>query len=110
MKKFWYGILAFTPLIEIIISVVLMIASIVLMIMAAAGSVNVSSAVPVVLLWVSIFGIILGIILCIVGAVVFTVHAKKNEKLDGSARGVWIGSLIALVCFAFPVYWWKCIK
>lgn len=87
-----------------------MIVSIVLMSAAALGSVNVSAAVPTILLWVSIAGIILGIVLCILGAVIFTIHAKKNEKLDNTAKGIWIGTFVTLVCFAFPVYWWKCIR
>lgn len=110
MKKFGYGVLAFFPLIEIIASLVLLIVSIVMMTMAAMGSADVSAALPSVLLWVSIAGVILGIILCIVGAVVFIKHAKNNEKLESNAKGVWIGSLVTLVCFVFPVYWWKCIR
>lgn len=110
MKKFGYGVLAFFPLIEIIASIVLLIVSIIMMTMAALGSANVSAALPSVLLWVSIAGVIFGIILCIVGAVIFVKHAKSNEKLEGNAKGVWIGSLVTLVCFAFPVYWWKCIR
>ena len=110
MKKFRYGVLAFTPLIEVILSVVLMIVSIVLMIMAALGSVNASVTVLSVLLWVSIAGIMVGIVLCIAGAVIFAAHAKKNERLDDTSRGKWVASLICLVCFAFPVYWWKYIR
>lgn len=110
MKKVWYAFIAFFPLIEVIISVILMIVSIVLMVSAAMGTVDVSAAVPSVLLWVGIAGIILGILLCIAGAVVFSLHAKNNPNLDNNARGVWMTSLIGLVCFSFPVYWWKCIR
>lgn len=62
MKKFWYGVLAFTPLIEAIVSVVLMLVSIVLMVMAAIGSINISAAVPSVLLWISIA--VISLLLC----------------------------------------------
>ena len=110
MKKLWYTFLAFFPLIDVIVSVVLMIVSMVLMVTIATGSVDASAALPGVLLWISIAGIILGIIFCIWGAVVFTVHAKNNEKLTGNAKGIWIGSFVTLICFAFPVYWWKCIR
>ncbi|MBE5886288.1 MAG: hypothetical protein E7284_07810 [Lachnospiraceae bacterium] len=110
MKKLLYGILAFVPLIEVILSLVAMIAGIVMMVMAAFGSMNISAALPSVLLWVGIAGIVLGILLCIVGAVVFTIHAKNNPNLDNNARSVWMTSLIGLVCFSFPVYWWKCIR
>ena len=87
-----------------------MIVSMVLMVSIAAGSVDASAALPSVLLWISIAGIILGIVFCIWGAVVFTAHAKNNERLEGNAKGIWIGSFVTLICFAFPVYWWKCIR
>ncbi len=110
MKKVWYTFMAFFPLIEVIISVILMIVSIVLMVSAAMGTVDVSAAVPTILLWISIVGIMIGIVLCILGAVIFTIHAKNNDKLEGNAKGIWIGSFVTLICFAFPVYWWKCIR
>lgn len=110
MKKFWYGILAFSPLIDFIVSVILMSLSIAFMVGAASGQLDMSAATAIILLWISIAGLILGVILCIVGAIVFSVHAKKNAALDSKAQGIWIGSLVTLVCFAFPVYWWKCIR
>ena len=82
MKKFLYGVLAFFPIIEVILSVVSMVTGIVLLVLVAMGTVDMSAAVPSILLWLGIGGIILGIILCVVGAVVFTVHAKKNPNLD----------------------------
>lgn len=110
MKKFLYGVLAFFPIIEVILSVVAMVAGIVLLVLVAIGTVNMSVAVPSILLWGGIVGIILGIVLCIVGAIVFTVHAKKNPNLDDKERGKWTALLICLVCFAFPSYWNKCIR
>ena len=110
MKKFLYGVLAFFPIIEVILSVVSMVAGIVLLVLVAMGTVDMSAAVPSILLWLGIGGIILGIILCVVGAVVFTVHAKKNPNLDDKERGKWTALLICLVCFAFPSYWNKCIR
>ena len=110
MKKFLYGVLAFFPIIEVILSIVSMVAGIVLLVLVAMGTVNMSAAVPSILLWLGIGGIILGIILCVVGAVVFTVHAKKNPNLDDTERGKWTALLICLVCFAFPSYWNKCIR
>ncbi len=110
MKKFWYGVWAFTPLIVTIASVIMMIVSIILMVAAATGGIQISAAVPSVLLWISIVGLIVGIILCIVGAIIFSVHAKRNENLEGNAKGIWIVSFVTLVCFAFPAYFVKCIK
>lgn len=110
MKKFWYGVLAFTPLIVTIVSAIMMIVSMILMVMSAMGSIDMSTAVSSVLLWLSIVGLVVGIILCIVGAIVFSVHAKKNENLEGNAKGIWIASFVTLVCFAFPAYFVKCIK
>lgn len=110
MKKFGYAFMAFFPLIEVIASIVLMIVSIVLMVSSAMGSMDVSAAVPTILLWLSIVGIIVGIVLCIAGIALFTVHAKNNENLTGNAKGIWIGAFVTLICFAFPVYWWKCMR
>ena len=109
MKKFGYGVLAFLPVIEIVASIVLMIVSIALMTAAAMGNGAIDAAVPVILLWVSIVGIILGIVLCVVGAVVFCAHVKKNENIEEDSKKMWMVSLITLVCFSFPVYWVKCI-
>lgn len=110
MKKFWYGVLAFMPLIVTIVSAIMMIVSIILMVMSAMGSIQMSAAVPSILLWLSIVGLVVGIILCIIGAIIFSVHAKKNENLEGNAKGIWIASFVTLVCFAFPAYFVKCVK
>ncbi len=110
MNKFGYAFMAFFPLIELIASIVLMIAGIVLMVSSAMGGTDMSAAVPSILLWVGIAGIIVGIVLCIMGIAVFTVHAKNNSNLEGNGKGIWIGLFVTLICFVFPVYWWKYIR
>lgn len=110
MKKFLYGILAFSPIIELVLSLIAMIAGFVMLGGTVLTGANINTDLATALLWVGIAGIILGIVLCVAVAVIFCIHVKRNEELDSTQKGVWIGSLIGLMFLSFPVYWWKCMK
>ena len=110
MKKALYGILAFLPIVEIIISAIALVASFIMLGGLLITGAYVNADLAMILLWVGIIGIIVGIVICIADAIIFCAHVKKNENLEDSSRPAWITSLITLMFLAFPVYWWKCIK
>ncbi len=111
VKKLLYGILAFIPLVELILSLIALIAGFVMLGgVLFVGANMIDPNVSMIFLWIGIAGIVLGILLCIAVTVIFCIHVKRNEDLDGSEKGVWIGSLIGLMFLSFPVYWWKCIR
>lgn len=121
MKKFWYGVLAFSPIVMIILSLVSVALLIALLFFLGMGM-GVSNleieGVAGMLLGLLIMLVYAGFFIGIFGAViinfvdiaVFWVHAAKNPKVEENMKVMWYCLLIGLQSAIAPIYWWKYIK
>lgn len=121
MKKFWYGVLAFAPIVLLIIC----LASIILPIIAffilgigmgVSGSEveGVMGLIVTLLILLMYAGFFIGcfgtVIITWVDIIVFIIDAIKNPKVDQNMKAVWCCLFIFAQTFVFPVYWWIYIK
>lgn len=114
MKKFWYGVLAFAPIVSMIgYFVVFALILLLTFILGMSGAMDentlgtITVIAMMVWMWLGIF-ILIGT--DIADMIVFTVLACKNRKLEPAMKGVWIGSFFTFQMLAFPVYWWIYIR
>jgi len=114
MKKFWYGVLAFAPIVSMIgYFVVFALIMLAIFVLGMAGVLNdnlwssIAALVMIVWMWLGIFIVV---VTDIADMVVFTVLAVKNPQLDATAKGLWCGSFFTFQMVAFPIYWWTYIR
>ena len=108
MKRFWYGVLAFAPLVSMIgYFVVFALIMLVIFALGMAGATDENllgqMAVLAMIIWTWL-GIFIVVAVDIADMVVFTVLAVKNSQLDATAKGLWCGSFFTFQMVAFPVY------
>ena len=116
MKKFGEGVLAFGPLITLVISigcVVLINVGIFIMTMYAAMTGTDPEefisillgifAIVMMLGWLGFF--YLTIILCMIDAFLFCIFVCKNENLDTGMKVLWCFLFAFLSLITCPIYW-----
>ncbi len=110
MKRFWYGVLAFAPLVSMIgYFVVFALILLVTFIFGMAGvpDENMLGSIAALAMFVWMWlGIFIVVATDIADMVVFTVLAVKNPQLDAAVKALWCGSFFTFQMVSFPIYWW----
>ncbi|MBQ8247339.1 MAG: hypothetical protein IJZ42_09420 [Lachnospiraceae bacterium] len=121
MKKFWYGVLAFAPIVLIILSLLSVMLPILLIFIMGMGIGATGGEIEGALgAFVGIFitlsyggffiGIFCAVILNFVDIAVFCIHVAKNPKIEKNTKVMWYCMFIAMQCGIAPIYWWMYIK
>lgn len=116
MKKFWEGVLAFGPLICLVISIACIVLVYVgLFVMVINAEIIGADPDEFSSMLLGIFGIVmmigwlgffyLTIIFCMFDTFLFSIYACKNENLDTGTKVLWCFLFAFFSLITCPIYW-----